>query len=265
LRCSRQEKRACDWDLSKMPEIEILPSSDEEDNVLEEEEEEVEVQPAEKPTENIFIEKIHPANLGDTKIPERHLETYVNHPGSVRLVEKNGVRANELKEEGNNLFKRKQYLEAIDVYTEALEYAPETETFKANKAIFLNNRAACLLHLDRTEDALDDCSDAIELDPRYIKAYMRRAKIYEEMDQLDDALTDLNKVVEIDPSFRTGVLEQKRVDAAVKEKNEKLKEEMMGKLKDLGNTVLGKFGLSLDNFKAVQDPSTGSYSISFQQ
>lgn len=38
-----------------------------------------------------------------------------------------------------------------------------------------------------------------------------------------------------------------------------------GKLKELGNTVLGKFGMSLDNFKAVQDPATGSYSINFQQ
>lgn len=38
-----------------------------------------------------------------------------------------------------------------------------------------------------------------------------------------------------------------------------------GKLKDLGNTVLGKFGMSLDNFKADKDPATGSYSISFQQ
>ena len=38
-----------------------------------------------------------------------------------------------------------------------------------------------------------------------------------------------------------------------------------GKLKDLGNTILGKFGLSVDNFKMEKDPSTGSYSVSFQQ
>ena len=36
----------------------------------------------------------------------------------------------------------------------------------------------------------------------------------------------------------------------------------MGKLKELGNTVLGKFGMSLDNFNAVKDPVTGAYSIS---
>ena len=38
-----------------------------------------------------------------------------------------------------------------------------------------------------------------------------------------------------------------------------------GKLKDLGNSVLGKFGMSLDNFKMDKDPNTGSYSINFKQ
>lgn len=51
----------------------------------------------------------------------------------------------------------------------------------------------------------------------------------------------------------------------MRERQEKMKEEMMGKLKDLGNTLLGKFGLSLDNFKAEKDPGTGGYSIRFQQ
>jgi hypothetical protein len=42
-------------------------------------------------------------------------------------------------------------------------------------------------------------------------------------------------------------------------------EETLSKLKELGNSLLGNFGLSLDNFNAVQDPNTGSYSISFNQ
>jgi hypothetical protein len=33
----------------------------------------------------------------------------------------------------------------------------------------------------------------------------------------------------------------------------------------LGNTILGKFGISLDNFKMEQDPATGSYSVRMQQ
>jgi len=30
-----------------------------------------------------------------------------------------------------------------------------------------------------------------------------------------------------------------------------------------GNNILGRFGMSLDNFKAEKDPATGSYNISF--
>ena len=41
----------------------------------------------------------------------------------------------------------------------------------------------------------------------------------------------------------------------------KMKDEALGKLKELGNSILGNFGMSLDNFKMNQDPATGSWNI----
>jgi len=55
------------------------------------------------------------------------------------------------------------------------------------------------------------------------------------------------------------------VEQKSKELFEKEKDEMVGKLKDFGNFLLGKVGLSLDNFKVDQNPDTGSYNISFDQ
>jgi len=238
-------------------EIEQLPSDSEE-------EEDVSVSGGAPETSSSPL-ATHPAFTGGERIALRHLEPELSHPGSVRVVEKSGPRALELKEQGNALFKSREFGEAVEVYSEALDFAPETDSFKSNKAVFFSNRAACFMHMEMLEESLEDCTEAIELDPRYVKAYMRRAKVLEQMDQLDEALADLKKVVEIDPLYTQGVREHARVEAELKEKTEKMKEEMLGKLKDLGNTVLGKFGMSLDNFQAVQDPETGSYSISFKQ
>lgn len=52
-----------------------------------------------------------------------------------------------------------------------------------------------------------------------------------------------------------------RVEAAKKREVD----EMMGKLKELGNGILKPFGLSTDMFKMTQDPNTGGWSMNFGQ
>jgi len=77
--------------------------------------------------------------------------------------------------------------------------------------------------------------------------------------------TPNKKVLELDPTSSWAASTIARLEPIAQARQEKLKEEMLGKLKDLGNTLLGKFGLSLDNFKTEQDPATGGYSVKFSQ
>lgn len=92
-----------------------------------------------------------------------------------------------------------------------------------------------------------------------------RATLYEEADKLDESLGDYRKILEIDASNVEARANIARLTPIVEERNERLKAEMMGKLKDLGNMILKPFGLSTNNFQMQQDPNTGSYSVNFNQ
>jgi len=134
---------------------------------------------------------------------------------------------------------------------------------KEHLSVFYSNRAAAFLMQSKYAECVADASASLELHPANPKPLSRRAKAHEALDQLAEAVEDLKALVALDPSDRDAARNLARVDKALQEKNEKMKTEMLGKLKDFGNSLLGKFGLSLDNFKATQDPSTGSYNISF--
>ena len=98
-----------------------------------------------------------------------------------------------------------------------------------------------------------------------MKVLKRRAKSHEKLDQLEQALEDYKRVSTLDPSDSVARERLFNLPREIEERNEKLKAEMMGKLKDLGNMFLKPFGLSTNNFKINQDPNSGGYNIQFDQ
>eukprot|EP01083_Nonionella_stella_P220743 789430_1 len=143
------------------------------------------------------------------------------------------------------------------------KFIPPSHPYGKNLSVYYSNRAACLTHLQKYKDAIEDCDIAILVNPSYTKAYVRRMTCFEQTEQIEDALQDAKKALELSPTNRDIQKHVKRLQKLEDERMEKLKEETMGKLKDLGNSILGNFGMSLDNFKTQKDPNTGSYNISF--
>ncbi|XP_020885722.1 tetratricopeptide repeat protein 1-like isoform X2 [Arabidopsis lyrata subsp. lyrata] len=172
--------------------------------------------------------------------------------------------ANEAKLEGNKLFGNGVYEEALLKYEIALQFSQEFPESDDLRSICYSNRAICYLKLGKYAEAIKEGTKAIELNPSYTKAFVRRAEAHEKLEHFEEALTDLKKILELDPSndqARKGI---RRLEPLAAEKREKMKEEAIAKLKEMGNSILGRFGMSVDNFMAVKDPNTGSYSFSFQ-
>jgi tetratricopeptide (TPR) repeat protein len=181
-------------------------------------------------------------------------------------------KAEEFKTTGNTYFTQSSYQESIDAYTKGIDVLPQKPhaddvATKQLKSILYANRCACKDKMGDLQPAIDDCTLSIKSDDKYIKAYYRRASIYEKMNDYRNALADYKQISEIDPQYQTKIIRDSisRLTPFAKKQEDDEREKMMGDLKDLGNKFLGLFGLSTDNFKAQQDPSTGSYSIQFDQ
>ncbi|XP_041027433.1 tetratricopeptide repeat protein 1 isoform X2 [Juglans microcarpa x Juglans regia] len=175
------------------------------------------------------------------------------------------AQANDSKLQGNKLFGNGQYEEALLQYELALQFVPAMSSSVELCSICHANRAVCFLKLGKYDETIKECTKALELNPTYMKALIRRGEAYEKLERFEEAIVDLKKILELDPSNDQARKTIHRLEPLAEEKREKMKEEMIGKLKEMGNSLLGRFGMSVDNFKAVKDPNSGSYSISFQR
>ncbi|KAG8729206.1 hypothetical protein FRC11_009282 [Ceratobasidium sp. 423] len=148
------------------------------------------------------------------------------------------------------------------------EELSELEKKSASLRAQLNcNIGACCVKLGDHEGAVKACTEALADDPNYIKALQRRASSNEAIgtwSALASAESDYTTLLDLlPPSSKAPVrLTLARLKPRVQEAKEKETAEMMGKLKDLGNSLLGRFGLSTDNFQFTPN-GQGGYGVNF--
>lgn len=176
---------------------------------------------------------------------------------SDKIIEVDLERAISLKDSGNEAFKDADYDVAILFYTDSLKYSPKDHP---QRAYAFCNRALCKMKQENFNGALKDCNKSLEVDPDYRKAKMRRLECLEQLERWTEASEGWKDITPLDANERSRKAKVEEEALKQRQKAEEQMKEALGKLKSLGNKILGKFGLSLDNFKMEKGPD-GSYSI----
>lgn len=102
-------------------------------------------------------------------------------------------KAEEAKQRGNEHFRNKNWPDAVKEYEEAAKRAP-------NNAPIRNNLAAALCKIMDFNGANTNIKKAIELDPKYVKAWARKGDIEVLMKENHKALESYKTGLELDPS-----------------------------------------------------------------
>ncbi|KWX15650.1 Tetratricopeptide repeat protein/ TPR repeat family [Giardia duodenalis assemblage B] len=159
-----------------------------------------------------------------------------------------------LKEAGNSALRAGQYQEAAERYREALLIFSGRTAERAN---CLSNYAAACVRLGELDEAERTLREAIDINPRHINARLRIARVFSAKEKHILAASEWGVVAQIRPltdseAAERDVCNKKAMDAGITT------------MKSWGNKLLGKLGLSLDNFKLAKN-SDGSFNISMQK
>ncbi|NWS52253.1 TOM34 protein, partial [Chunga burmeisteri] len=100
-------------------------------------------------------------------------------------------RARSLKEEGNELVKKGSHKKAVEKYSESLKLKEECATY--------TNRALCYLTLKQYKEAVQDCTEALRLDPKNVKALYRRAQALKELKDYKSSIADIKSLLKTEP------------------------------------------------------------------
>lgn len=193
----------------------------------------------------------------DPDLPEPFRRSSAPKPKSTvpsATKEMSAEEALEAKTKGNEFYKKGEYEKAFDQYSLAVSANGSSEK---ERAVALANGAAALLKLEKWEETVEWAGEALRLNEDYVKARVRRKEAREKLERYRDASEDAKQLGE--------VAEVKRLEKLADDKEKRDMDKAMGDLKNLGNSILGNFGMSLDDFEMKKDPNTGSYSVSMKK
>ncbi|XP_076923113.1 hsp70-Hsp90 organizing protein 2-like [Bidens hawaiensis] len=98
----------------------------------------------------------------------------------------------EAKSRADDAFKRKEYMAAIDAYTQAIDFDPSDATL-------FSNRSLCWMRLGQADRALTDAQVCRELRPNWQKAWYREGSALRLLQKFDEAANAFYEGVKLDP------------------------------------------------------------------
>ncbi|GLJ49758.1 hypothetical protein SUGI_1056490 [Cryptomeria japonica] len=89
-----------------------------------------------------------------------------------------------VKNGGNDQYHKGHFSEALFLYERAIALSP-------GHALYHSNKSAALTGLGRLQEAVQECLEAIKLDPSYVRAHQKLATLYLRLGEIENAKTHL--------------------------------------------------------------------------
>ncbi|XP_073355718.1 uncharacterized protein [Aegilops tauschii subsp. strangulata] len=119
----------------------------------------------------------------------KHVEMEIKQLEDGSFVKK---KMSDLKQQGDEAFKKQDYQNASVFYTQALKM----DNFDAK---LLSNRSLCLLRMGEGRRAYEDAAECTKLRPKWAKAHYRKGAALMFMKEYDAAYSSLSRALELDP------------------------------------------------------------------
>jgi stress-induced-phosphoprotein 1 len=101
------------------------------------------------------------------------------------------AKADEERNRGNDLYKKGDFVGSVQAYTESIKRNPEDPRG-------YTNRASAYTKLVALPEALKDCEEAIKIDPKFTKGYIRKSNVLFSMKDYSKCLEAIHRASQVD-------------------------------------------------------------------